>query len=283
MRRKRLGAELRRLRTDAGVSAERAASELDCSVSRIGHVENGRNSLRKPDLQVLLDLYGAPADQRPVLEDLRKEGSQRGWWATYRLPTWLQTYVGMESEATSIRVVELELITALLQTKAYARRTQEVSTHLVPAEDVDRFADARIRRQVVLDGPDAPLLSVILSESALGRTAQEPDVGVEQLNHLAAAAKRQKIEIRVLPWSAGMHPAMSGSFHILDFDPEVSLPVAYQEHAVGGHLIDEQDVVGTLAALFGTLGERTLNQRESVALIERYAAEAEERGNGRSE
>jgi hypothetical protein len=152
--------------------------------------------------------------------------------------------------------------------------------HLISTEDVDRFADARIRRQVVLDGPDAPQLSVILSESAVMRTAAEPHVGPPQLRHLVEVARRPNVDLRVLPHSAGMHAAMSGSFHILDFNPETSLPVAYQEYAVGGHLIDDQDVVSTLNGLFERLGRRTLSKRESMALIERHAAEAEERGNG---
>lgn len=281
MRRKKLGGELRRLRIEAGVSVEQAAELLDCSTSRIGHVENGRNSLRKPDLQVLLELYRAPAEVRAVYEDIRKEGAQRGWWATYQLPPWLQTYVGMEAEATSIRVFEIELITALLQTKAYATRTQEVSGQMLSAESVRRLTDARIRRQVVLDGPDAPKVSAIISESALSRTAQEKGIGAEQLRHLVTASKKSNIEITVLPTSAGMHASMSGSFHLLDFDPDVSVPVAYQEYAVGGHLIDDTGAVDTLAGVFERLREQTLSKRESVELIGRYATEAEERDNGK--
>ncbi|MEV8610125.1 helix-turn-helix transcriptional regulator [Amycolatopsis sp. NPDC051373] len=274
MRRKRLGAELRRLRVEGDVSVEQAAEVLDCSVSRIGHIENGRNAPRKPDLQVLLDLYGAPAEVRAVLEQLRKEGAQRGWWATYKLPPWLQTYVGMEADARAIRVFEIELVTALLQTKAYARRTHEKGTHVVSADAVERLTSARIRRQAVLDDPGGPSLSAILSESALLRAAHEPDgVGVEQLRYLVAMSRKPNITIRVLPLSAGLHPAMSGSFHLLDFEPEVSTPVAYQEYAVGGHLIDDPDVVRTLSELFGTLKAATLGEVESRNLIERLAQE----------
>ena len=59
MRRRQLGAELRRLRTSAGITMEHAAAVLDCARSRIGHIENGRNSIRKPELKVILDIYGA--------------------------------------------------------------------------------------------------------------------------------------------------------------------------------------------------------------------------------
>jgi len=271
MRRKQLGAELRRLRHEASVSVESIAELLDCSIAKVGHFENGRNGIRKSDLAVLLNYLGVSADRQAVLEELRKASTERGWWATFRLPTWLQTYVGLESDATSIRVFELELVTALLQTKAYARRTQEIADHTVSREDVDRFADARIRRQSVLTGPDPVQLSVILSEAVLARTAVEPEIGADQVRHLIEAAGRPNISIRILPWSAGMHPAMSGSFHVLDFDPDASLPVAYQEHAVGGHLIDDPEVVGSLTRLFETLAGRALTQADSLALLEEYA------------
>ncbi|WP_326569604.1 helix-turn-helix transcriptional regulator [Amycolatopsis rhabdoformis] len=273
MRRKRLGAELRRLRGEADVSAEQAAEVLDCSVSRIGHFENGRNAPRKPDLQVLLDFYGVSAEVRAVLEQLRKEGTQRGWWATYKLPPWLQTYVGMEADATSIRVFEIELVTALLQTKAYARRVQNKRSNADSTEADERFASARIRRQQVLDEPGGPSLSAILSESALLRAAHEPDVGAEQLRHLVTMSKKPNISIRVLPLAAGLHSSMSGSFHLLDFDPEVSTSVAYQEYAVGGHLIDDPDVVGTLGELHETLKSAALGEVKSRSLIERLARE----------
>jgi len=219
-------------------------------------------------------------EARAVYEDIRKEGAQRGWWATYQLPPWLQTYVGMEAEATSIRVFEIELVTALLQTKAYATRTQEVGGQMLSAESIRRLTDARLRRQVVLDGPEAPKVSAIICESALSRTAQEKGVGVEQLRYLIAASKKPNIDIRVLPTGAGMHASMSGSFHLLAFDPEVSVPVAYQEYAVGGHLIDDSAVVETLAGVFERLSRQTLSKRESVELIGRYATETEERDNG---
>lgn len=271
VRRKSLGTQLRRLRMEAGVSVEQAAEALDCSVGRIGHFETGRTPPRKPDLQVLLDLYRASDEVRAVLEELRQGGSKRGWWATYKLPTWLQHYVGMEADATSIRVFELELITALLQTRRYAQRVHEVSGHVVAPDAVERLVDARLRRQAILEQPDPPQLSVILSESAILRARQEGEIGIEQLEHLVTMAKMPHVSIRILPLKAGLHPAMSGSFHLLDFDPEVSIPVAYQEYAVGGHLIDDQDVVKTLSHLFDMLSSVAFEGKESLALMKRIA------------
>jgi transcriptional regulator with XRE-family HTH domain len=59
---------------------EDAAAALDCARSRISHRETGRNAVRKRDLEVLLRLYGA-LDRIETLEDLRREGTRRGWRA----------------------------------------------------------------------------------------------------------------------------------------------------------------------------------------------------------
>src|SRR3954469_17310193 len=109
MRRRQLGAQLRRLREAAGLRMEDAAAALDCARSRISHIETGRNAVRKPDLEVLLRLYGA-LDRLVTLEELRREGTKRGWWATYRLPEYLSGYIGFEADATALRALELELI-----------------------------------------------------------------------------------------------------------------------------------------------------------------------------
>jgi len=142
LRRKQLGVELRRLRSNADLTMEQAAVVLDCARSRIGHVENGRNSVRKPELTVLLDLYGAGDEEHEVLEELRREASKRGWWSTYRLPSWLQPYVGMETDAATMRSFESELIPGLLQTPDYSRRIHVVALHLAKPQDIDKLVAA---------------------------------------------------------------------------------------------------------------------------------------------
>ncbi|QWF82776.1 helix-turn-helix domain-containing protein [Amycolatopsis sp. CA-230715] len=279
LRLRKLGKELNALRTAAKISDQRAADELGCSAAKIRHIESGRNAARKAELKVLLDLYGAEPEVYEPLEELRREGAQRGWWATYGLPVWLQAYVGMENEATEIRVFELESVTALLQTREYARAIHEQ----LETEAVNKMVDARIRRQSILTKAAPVKLRVTMSESAIRRAAVIPDGGAEQLRHLITMSRKPNVDLRILPFSAGLHPSMSGSFHLLRFDPEVSPPAAYQEYAVGGHLVDEDSVVATLDGVFETATASALGARDSVRLIERIAREAETgRGNERS-
>ncbi len=271
MRRRQLGRQLRDLREAASLRMEDAATALDCSRSRISHIETGRYGVRKPDLEVLLRLYGA-LDRHETLEEMRREGTKRGWWSTYRLPDWLQAYIGLEDDAVAVRDFSLELIPGLLQTEAYAR-----AVHIgpMPSGEVSRRVAARMQRQTRLTAPDPLTLTTVLSEAAVSRTLAMGDVGIEALGHITAIAKQPNISVRVLPFSAGVHQSMAGSFTLLSFAPGVSPPVAYQEYAVGGHLVDDQDDVQQLSDLHDELRDQALSCDESLELISELAQRAQ--------
>jgi transcriptional regulator with XRE-family HTH domain len=263
MLRKQLGRQLRALREAAGLRMEDAAAELDCARSRISQLETGRYGVRKPDLVALLRLYGA-LDQLNELEELRREGAKRGWWSTSKLPKWLQAYLGMEEDATSTQIFSLELIPGLLQTEDYAH-----AVHFgLPSDEVNRRVAARMQRQVRLTTQKNPLeLSVVLSEAAVTRTLAMGELGIGQLRHLTEISTLPTIAIRVLPFSAGVHPSMAGSFTLLNFAPGVSPPVAYQEYAVGGHIVDDQEDVQKLSALYDQLQAQALDENRSLDMI----------------
>lgn len=274
VRRKQLGAALRRLRQDAGLRMEDAATALDCARSRVSHIETGRTSPRKPDLDVLMRLYGADDQTAAALEELRREGSQRGWWSTYRLPEWLSDLVGLEVDATAECALELELIPALVQTEAYARSVHVAGPHMTPSAEVDRRVAARMQRQKRLVDPEPLILSAVISEAALLRTAAQHEVAADQLDRLVSDAAMPNVTLQVLPLGAGIHGSMSGSFTLLDFAPGVSINVAYLEHAAGGHLVDDQDVVRLLRNLYDALRSQALGANESLALIAELAQRA---------
>jgi transcriptional regulator with XRE-family HTH domain len=243
-----------------------AAQALDCSRTRIGHIETGRNTVSKSVLEHLLRLYGADENTAEMLEELRRAGSKRGWWSTYRLPDWLKGYIGFEADAVTVRDFSLELIPGLLQTEPYARLLYGLRPRLDP-EEVDRHVAARLRRQERLTAPNPVMLSAVLSQAALSRTAGMGDVGLEQLRYLAARCTLPNVTIQIMPFDAGAHRRLAGSFTLLDFAPGVSAPIAYQVYAVGGHLVDERDSVQELSELHDELREQALGSDESFAMI----------------
>ncbi|MGH3995857.1 MAG: DUF5753 domain-containing protein, partial [Pseudonocardiaceae bacterium] len=244
-----------------------AAAVLDCARSRIGHIDNGRNSIRKPELKVILDLYGASNDEHESLEELRQQASKRGWSSTYRLPSWLKRYVELETDAVTMRSFEGELIPGLLQTEQYARRVHLVAGNLIKPTDLDRLVAARMRRQSRLTD-DTPLeLSTVVSEAAFRRTLGDTEIGPAQLTHVINAARRPNVTLHVLPYTAGLHSSMAGSFAVLTFDPDVAPPFGYQEHAIGGHVVDDRDAVNQLLGLWELLRSQALSPDDSLSWL----------------
>lgn len=267
-RRWQLGKELRRLREAAGISRERAAGAVDRNPTSITHYESGHAAPSKPILLVLLEIYGADAETIQTLEELRQGASQRGWWSTARLPTWLAAYVGLEADATELRTWATGLIPGLLQTECYARELHRLSPHLTPPADVERRVKARMQRQARLTGPDPLTFQAILDEAALRRCAGQRNIAASQLRHLIDTAQLPNVDLRVLPFGSGLHSTMHGSFTLLTFPHGLLPPVAYQEYAAGGHIIDEKSVVASLDTLYrDELRSQALDASESLALI----------------
>lgn len=287
VRRRQLGEALRLLREQAGVKREQAATVLDCAVSRIGHIENGRNTIRMLELDALMKLYGASAEHHEGLEELRKEASQRrGWSSTYRLPTWLRTYVELETDASTMRSFETELIPGLLQTEQYAQRLHMAA--LFGPDETERFVAVRKRRQLHLTDDEAPLsFSAVVSEAAFQRALGDPEVGPAQLAHVVEMVQRPNVTLHVLPFAdpepantgshrGGLHPSMAGSFSVLTFAGDIAPPFGYQEHAIGGNLIDDQRDVRRLVEIWELLRDQALTPDVSLAWLAELSRQARE-------
>src|SRR2546430_13167674 len=120
VRRRRLRYELRRLRNEHGLTIEQVQERSggDIKAPSISRWENGERSVRPTDLRLLLDIYDVQGERRETLLTLSRQAKERGWWQSYgsAIPEWFQVYVGLEAEASSVRVYESVLVHGLLQT-----------------------------------------------------------------------------------------------------------------------------------------------------------------------
>src|SRR3984957_19283055 len=124
VRRRRLGSELRRLREAHSFKLEDAADRLGLAPSTLSRVETGKAPTRTAYLMTMFEMYGVEdPGQRQVLIEMAREGHRKGWWAVYDdvLPTGFDVYVGLEAEASALRVFEDQVVHGLLQTEGYAR------------------------------------------------------------------------------------------------------------------------------------------------------------------
>ena len=246
-----LGAHLRRLREAEGVSREDAGWEIRASESKISRMELGRVSFKERDIADLLTLYGVDdQEERDRLVSLARGANTPGWWHRYGdvLPSWFQSYLGLEAAASLIRTYEVQFVPGLLQTEDYARAVVLLGHGRASAEEIGRRVGLRMRRQEILSRPGPPQLWAVIDEAALRRPIGRPEVMRGQLEALVKATSLPNVRLQVIPFRAGGHSAAGGAFSILRF-PDQELPdVVYVEQLTSALYLDKRDDVDHYAA-----------------------------------
>jgi transcriptional regulator with XRE-family HTH domain len=241
-----VGARLRRLRTEMGLTREEAAEAIRASEWKIHRLENGQVGFKERDIVDLLRLYEV-TDPGEVADfvALAREANTPGWWQHYGdvLPSWFRTYVDLEAAAALIRTYEGQFVPGLLQTDDYMRAVV-YGAHLEDSgEEVGRRVRLRMARQILLTSEQPPRLWAVVDEAALRRPVGGREVMRSQLERLIEATKLPNVTLQVLPFDAGAHPAMVGSFSILRF-PEQELPdVVYLEHLTSAIYLNKPEEV----------------------------------------
>lgn len=270
VRRRELGALLRTLRTERGLTVEQVGEELLCSPSKVSRMETGQRGATARDIRDLCDLYGVtdPA-QREHLATLAAEGKQQGWWQPYELE--FATYVGLEEAAESIKDFSPAIVMGLLQTRRYARAMHERGWQDFAADRIDALVEVRMRRQRLLErNPPVPL-HLVMEEVVLRRVVGGPAVMAEQLDRLVELAELPHITMQVIPNDAGAHPAMGSNFTMLEFGGAAS-NVVYVEGLVGWLYLERQQDLKRYYRVFERLCQIALSPRDSIQMIAEIAA-----------
>jgi transcriptional regulator with XRE-family HTH domain len=273
LRRRELGARLRALRTEQGLTVDQVAELLLCSASKVSRMETGQRGATQRDIRDLCKIYGVTQEtQVASMMELAKEGKQQGWWQSYDLD-FFATYVGLEQAATWLCYYQSSIVPGLLQTPEYARAMHQGS---LPAEFTQERADAlievRLRRQQVLTR-DPPLrLEAIIDEAVLHRVVGGPAVMGAQLRHLVEAGNTPNVTLRAIPYGVGAHPAMDNMFNILEFG-DVSPRVVYVEGLMGLLFSEKERDVARYEQVLEHLREIALDSKETIDLISKIGAQ----------
>jgi len=246
VRRILLGSQLRRLREEKGISREDAGYAIRASESKISRMELGRVSFKERDVADLLTLYGITAESdRDVLLALVREANKSGWWHQFTdaMPSWFQTFVGLEEAASLVRTYEVQFVPGLLQTEEYARAIIATNRPGLESEEIDRRIDLRMRRQKLLEEGTGPRLWAIIDEAALRRPVGGPKVMRNQIQRLIEASAQPNVVVQVMPFRFGGHAAESGAFTILRFPDEDVSDVVFLEQLTSALYLDKRDDV----------------------------------------
>ena len=236
-----LGGHLRRLREEADITTEHAASAIRGSHSKISRMEHGRVGFKERDIADLLSLYGVTdGDEREALIELAREANTPGWWQGYAdiLPHWVEPYFGLEAAASVIRNYELQFVPGLLQTEGYAQALIRLG-NATTEEDVIRRAEARISRQDILRRETPPRVWAVVDEGVLCRPIGGMTVLREQLKHLLDMCDHPAVTLQVLPLQVASHPALGGPFTILRFSEPDLRDVVYIEQLTSALYLDK--------------------------------------------
>lgn len=220
VRRKRLAAELRRLRERADLTGEHVADQMKWSASKLSRIENAHTTPRPSELKKLLLLYGVDGQYAEDLAALAQEANRKGWWKAYSdaLPEAHAAYIALETEATSMYQWAPEVVGGLLQSEGYAREIIRTSLTdpAVPPGEIERMVEARLFRQKILEREPSFELDVVLDYSVLHRRIGSNDVMRAQLDRLLEVSEYANVKLSVLPLNAS-HPVITGGFVLLGF------------------------------------------------------------------
>jgi transcriptional regulator with XRE-family HTH domain len=271
VRRRELGALLRSLRLEAGLSTEQVARHLLCSHAKISRMETGQRGASLRDVRDLCDLYGvADETRREHLMSLARQGRGQAWWQPYDLP--YATYVGLEAEAVSIRDYEPGVIPGLLQVPDYTRAVHQSYIPELSPRVIDQRLEERHTRQKLLAQESPPRLAAVIDEAVLRRIVGSPSVMHRQIKRVVEACRLPDVTVQVIPFSVGAHPALDSTFIILEQSPPVA-SVVYVEGLAGQIYIERPQDVQRYIQVFERLCSLALDQEKSVHLMQRIGAE----------
>lgn len=271
-----LALELRRLRTEAEVTAQQAAKALRCTTTKISYMENAERGVQEADLDNLLDLYDVPDTRRDGYLQACRDSRRKGWWERYDelVPEWLSLYVGLEQGASRLRAYEPHVIHGLLQNADYAEAL--LRRYIEPRTDerVAQLVELRTTRQAALERDSDPLdLWLVLDEGALRRVVGSPAIMATQLRRVADAAERPNVVVQVLPFASGAHAGMRGPFALLNFPWDTDIGVAYVENHTRATYIEAPREIDAYGLVFQHLCALALPPDESIVLIQAAAEE----------
>jgi transcriptional regulator with XRE-family HTH domain len=279
--RRRLGAELRRLRNGRGLHLDEVADRLHCSTSKISRLETGKGVPRAADVRELIKIYGVAGDsEREMLLRLVRESRTEGWWETYTEGVRPERifldapgrYIALETEAVGLRAFDLSVLHGLLQTEDYARAVLVGQLPHHARHEIDQLVELRMRRQEALHLPVPLRLDVVVDESVLVRPVGGRAVMTAQMRRLLELMELRSVSIRIFPFDAGVKRAHMGHFTLLEIPDALGSDLVYTEGHAGETFLEGESDVDLYRDVFDDALAHSLDEGASRDTVRRYAS-----------
>ena len=274
-----LALRIKARRVEGGVSVKTITDHLGFSRNFWSAVENQRSLLADDKLERLLELLSFDTNTADELRELARASRQRGWLTEHESGIEdedLRRLYGLEAGAIGVRSYEVNLVTGLLQNEEYANAL--ISTDpAVSSVQVRQLLDIRMARQERFYSRKPAQLTALMSQAALEQQtggSNGPGVLRRQLCHLVDMKERFRdaVDIRVLPFSAGMGGLVGAStFYLLDFSSSHLPTVAWQEIGLARGFVEDTKPHEHLLVSYLRALTLALSTEDSLSLIEQQA------------
>jgi transcriptional regulator with XRE-family HTH domain len=278
VRRRRLGAELKRLREAAQVKMEDAGAAVDGDKTKISRIENGRQGTNRLELEALFRLYGVEDGKlRTALITLARESKRKGWWHQFDdlLAPDMQERITLESDASRIYEFQPMLIPGLLQTKTYATAVISTMNSAAGEERIRSFVAVRMERQQIFERDDPPQYVCVLDEAVLHREIGGAAAMAEQLGRIIEFSRHPCVTVQVIPFSQGVHTGIDGPFDLYSYPDPMELDVVALDYLDGNLYLEDDGTVEKYRRAFDKLRAAALSSRQSMDLVSRIAQDLE--------
>jgi transcriptional regulator with XRE-family HTH domain len=265
--------ELRALRERTGRTVLDVASELAWSESKLSRIETAASSVNASDLDRLLDLYHVSKADRSRLSELALRVRRNAKRAVYSeaVPDVLETFIGLEAEATAISTYGAIVVPGLLQTPEYAGAIMQATP--TPEDDLARERmTTRMARQAIFARQPPPRLRVVIDEAVLLRPVGGREIMRRQMLRLTERSEWPNASIQILPLKIGAHPALTGQFTVLELSSETIPTQVFCDGLTGGVLRNGIDDVRRYQDCFEALTRLALSEEDSTQMISDFAS-----------
>ncbi|KFF96351.1 helix-turn-helix transcriptional regulator [Streptomyces europaeiscabiei] len=267
-RRRQLGAMMRRLRAQKGLTLEEAGRLVGVSKATVSRYETQAGPVKWLVIDALCREYGATAAERRAVVNLAKNAKEQGWWSSLAdsIPESMNLLLTLEDEAVRESHFCCVYVPGLLQTREYSTALQKANDVPLEPSEIERLVDIRMKRQEILSRPKPPRLWAILDESVIRRVVGSPRVMKDQLDRLLDANESPHITLQILPFSKGAHAAALGSFVIIG-GLEPALDVVYVDFHTGSLFLEQEEELEKYRLAFEYLRAQALDMEASSAMI----------------
>ncbi|EPD58697.1 helix-turn-helix domain-containing protein [Streptomyces sp. HGB0020] len=251
------GYELRRHREAAGLTQKQLGDIVNYTGSLVGLVETARRVPTVEFSERVDAALGTDGALSRLLELVMRS----------QLPGWFQQVAELQSRAVEICSFEIHMVHGLLQTLDYARAVLGV----LDQGNLDDRTAVRLARQSIFEKEEPPVFWGVLGETALYQEMGGRKAMRGQLAHLLSYEKNPRVNIQILPFSAGAHAGLQGSFDLYRFASEPS--IVYTEGYGSGHPTANPDTVKDCSLRYDHLQAAALSLKESAELMRRVMEE----------